>query len=221
MENSESTENTEHTRGAETLEELLRSYVTALSDATRGAIVQELGHADELTATQLARRLGLTANNVYHHMRILLQLGVVSPPRAVPGPTYVEKYYRINPELRRATEDPNWLDRTQTTMTAAERKALVIGMCLMMAHRLQRAARRYEAMDAEAFDQMAYTDQLVMVSINDMGRDRLIARLHALRAMIQREIEGHPQSETHSPETDMVLMAGLPAIWDVDDTHDR
>src|SRR5215472_13102140 len=100
-------------RNSETLEELLRSYIKALSDATRGAIVQELGHVDELTATQLAHRLGLSANNVYHHMRILLQLGVVDPPRAVPGPTYVEKYYRLNPQLRLATEDPNWLDRTQ------------------------------------------------------------------------------------------------------------
>jgi hypothetical protein len=39
-----------------------------------------------------------------------------------------------------------------------------------MAHRLQRAARRYEAMDAEAFDEMAHTQQLLMLSVNDMGR---------------------------------------------------
>lgn len=209
--------NTENTERSETLEALLRNYIKALSDPTRGAIVQELGHADELTATQLARRLGLTANNVYHHMRILLQLGVVNPPRAVPGPTYVEKYYRLNPELLRATEDPNWLDRTQAAMTPAERQALMIGMCLMMAHRLQRAARRYEAMDAEAFDQMAHTQQLVMASINDMGRERLLARLHALRTLLQREHEEHHWSDDHAPETDMVLMACLPAIWDEDE----
>src|SRR5215831_6971850 len=103
-------------KNPESLEELLRNYIKALSEATRGAIVQELGNADELTATQLAHRLSLSANNVYHHMRVLLQLGVVTPPRSVPGPTYVEKYYRLDPELRRATEDPNWLDRTQATM---------------------------------------------------------------------------------------------------------
>ncbi len=215
MENMGTTEDTG------TLEELLRNYIKALSDATRGAIVQELGHADELTATQLARRLGLSANNVYHHMRILLQLGVVDPPRAVPGPTYVEKYYRLNSQLRRATEDPNWLDRTQAAMTPEERKALVIGMCLMMAHRLQRAARRYEAMDAETFDQMAHTQQLLMISVNDMGRERLVARLEALRAMLQREYEEHPWSSKPSLESDMVLMAGLPDIWDEEHRNDK
>jgi DNA-binding transcriptional ArsR family regulator len=204
-------------RNSESLEELLRSYITALSEATRGAIVQELGNADELTATQLAHRLGLSANNVYHHMRVLLQLGVVTPPRAVPGPTYVEKYYRLDPELRRATEDPNWLDRTQATMTPEERKALAIGMCLSMAHRLQRAARRYEAMDAEAFDEMAHTQHLLLISVNDMGRRRLVARLQALRELIQREYKEGVGADD-SPDTDTVLIAGLPNLWGKDDS---
>jgi DNA-binding transcriptional ArsR family regulator len=214
-------ENTRSAENSETLEELLRNYIKALSEATRGAIVQELGHADELTATQLARRLGLSANNVYHHMRILLRLGVVNPPRIVPGPTYVEKYYQLNAELRRATEDPNWLDRTQATMTPDERQALAVGMCLTMAHRLQRAARRYIAMDAESFDQMAHTQQLLMVSVNDMGRARLLVRLDGLRKLLQREYEEHPWSGNSSPENDMVLIAGLPNIWNDDDNRRR
>jgi hypothetical protein len=74
-------------------------------------------------------------------------------------------------------------------MTQDERKALAIGMCLSMAHRLQRAARRYEAMEAEAFDEMAHTQQLLFISVNDMGRRRLVARLKALREVIQREYE--------------------------------
>jgi len=205
-------------KNAESLEELLRNYIKALSEATRGAIVQELGNADELTATQLAHRLGLSANNVYHHMRVLLQLGVVTPPRAVPGPTYVEKYYRLDPELRRATEDPNWLDRAQATMTSEERKALAIGMCLTMAHRLQRAARRYEAMGAEAFDEMAHTQQLLMLSVNDMGRRRLVTRLQALRELLRREYEEDVEAADSSPDTDTVLIAGLPNLWDEDDS---
>jgi DNA-binding transcriptional ArsR family regulator len=204
---------------SQTLEELLRSYIKALSDATRGAIVQELAHAEELTATQLAHRLGLSANNVYHHMRVLLQLGVVNPPRAVPGPTYVEKYYQLNPELRQAAEDPNWLDRTQSTMTPEERQALVIGMCLTMAHRLQLAARRYGSMDAETFDRMAHTEELLMVSVNDVGRNRLVARLRELRALLQREYAEFPPSSDSAPETDMVLIAALPAIWGQQNDH--
>jgi DNA-binding transcriptional ArsR family regulator len=204
-------------KNSASLQELLRNYVKALSEATRGAIVQELGNADELTATQLAHRLGLSANNVYHHMRVLLQLRVVTPPRVVPGPTYVEKYYRLDPELRRATEDPNWLDRAQATMTPGERKELAIGMCLTMAHRLRRAARRYEAMDAEAFDEMAHTQQLLLISVNDMGRRRLVARLQALRELLRREYEEGIAADS-SPDTDTVLIAGLPNLWDEDDS---
>jgi DNA-binding transcriptional ArsR family regulator len=206
-------------QSSETLDELLRNYIKALADATRGAIVQELGHAEELTATQLAHRLGLSANNVYHHMRVLLQLGVVNPPRAVPGPTYVEKYYQLNPELRQATQDPTWLDRTQSTMGPQERQTLIIGMCLTMAHRLQLAARRYAAMEAETFDRMAHTEELLMVSVNDMGRNRLVTRLRALRALLQREYEEFPPSADSSPENDMVLIAALPAVWGEGDDH--
>src|SRR5207248_140852 len=80
----------------------LSQYAEAMADPTRGMILVELDRAGELTATQLARRLDLSPNNVYHHMRVLLQLEVVDPPRAVPGDTYVEKYYHINPEIRAA-----------------------------------------------------------------------------------------------------------------------
>ena len=79
--------------------EFLRGFIRALSDPTRGAILTELEHSGELTATQLARRLGLTANNVYHHMRVLRELKVVGEPRVVPRETYVEKYYQLAPEV--------------------------------------------------------------------------------------------------------------------------
>ena len=93
-------------------------------------------------------------------------------------------------------------------MTPDERKALAVDMCLIMAHRLQRAARRYSAMDAESFDQMAHTQQLLMVSVHDMGRAHLLVRLDGLRKMLQHEYEEHPWSDNSSPENDMVLMAG-------------
>ena len=70
-----------------TVTELLRWYIQAMSDPTRGAIMSELYHAGELTPTQLARRLGLTANNIYHHMRVLRKLELVDPPRVVPRET--------------------------------------------------------------------------------------------------------------------------------------
>jgi hypothetical protein len=55
---------------------------------------------------------------------------VVTAPLAVPEPTYVEKYYRLNPQLRLATQDSNWLDRTQSMMRPRERQALKMTIVL-------------------------------------------------------------------------------------------
>ena len=207
-----------------TVAELLRNYIAAISDPTRGAILMELGHAQELTPTQIARRLGMTANNVYHHMRVLREMGVVDPPRAVPRETYVEKYYRVNADLVAAVNsDPEWLDKMQVSLTAADRKALFTGVCMTMAQLLMRAARRYEAMDDDAFDQLVYQRQLGMASINNMRRDKLERRLATLRDMLAKEqaddragaeASEASASEAPSAERDTVLMAGLPLFWD-------
>ena len=202
-----------------TVEQLLRNYITALSDPTRGAILMELAHVGELTPTQLARRLGMTANNVYHHMRVLRELGVVDPPRAVPRDTYVEKYYRITPEIVAAIDaDPNWLDKTQPAMTIADRKALFRGMLLSMAQLLSRAARRFEAMDDETFERDYFAPQTIMASVNTMDHDKLMRRLTSLRDMLADEWRadaGTPPPTTPSPtNNNLVLMAALPRLWD-------
>jgi DNA-binding transcriptional ArsR family regulator len=198
------------------LAEQLRSYIVAMAEPTRGAILTELELAGELTPTQIARRLGLTANNVYHHMRVLRRLGVVDPPRAVPRETYVEKYYRVTPELQAAVAtDPDWLDRTQATMAPEDRKSLFIGMCLTMAQMLRRAARQYEAMDAEQLDALLVGQQLGMVSINEMGRDQLQRRLKSVRDILHEEYEADRKAGVvkRGPQEDVVLFAGLPFFW--------
>ncbi|NMP23931.1 helix-turn-helix domain-containing protein [Sulfobacillus harzensis] len=60
-----------------------------MSDPTRASLLMEIERAGEMTATKLAERLGLTANNVYHHLRVIKRLGILEEPRIVPGPTYV------------------------------------------------------------------------------------------------------------------------------------
>lgn len=203
-----------------TVAELLRQYIAALSDPTRGAIMVELAHAEELTPTQIARRLGLTANNVYHHMRVLRELGVVDPPRAVPRETYVEKYYRINADLVAAVNsDPEWLDKLQAPMTSADRKALFTGMCMTTAQLLMRAARRYEAMDDDAFDSLVYQRQMGMVSINHLTREQLMRRLASLRAMLAEEHAADAATQQGADAKvpappHMALMVGLPFIWE-------
>jgi DNA-binding transcriptional ArsR family regulator len=195
------------------LEQLLRNTIEAMLDPTRGAILLELERAGEMTATQLARQLDLTANNVYHHMRVLSRLGILEPPCTVPGKTYVEKYYRVKHELSASTRDHGWVDRVQRTLTPEERKALFISMCLSMAQMLRHAARRYERMDAEELDAVVHQEQLGMLSINHVSEERLRHRLAGLRELIAREAELFPDEAQATSYMHVVLMAALPLLW--------
>lgn len=211
-----------------TVKELLRRYIQAMTDPTRGAILGELYYAGELTPTQIARRLGLTANNVYHHMRVLRGLDIVEPPRVVPRETYVEKYYRIAPEtLAVLGTDPEWFDRVQDTLTAEDRKELIVALCLTMAQMLQRAARRYAAMDAHALLDLIHERKLGMLSINLMGRERLEERVRSLREMLLEEHEAglteprQADSDATERPQNVVLMAALPLLWGDDQEHEE
>lgn len=210
-----------------TLADLLKRYIVAMYDPTRGAILMELGQEGELTPTQIARRLGVTANNVYHHMRVLRELEVVDPPRAVPRETYVEKYYRINPELAAAVNsDPDWVDKTQADMSAADRKALFCGMFMTMAQLLMRAARRYQAMDDDDFERRFYDTQDIMASVNTMDHAKLQRRLASLRGMLAEEwsadaderaqdaADAAAAGSVRRADRNLVLMASLPLLWD-------
>ena len=208
------------------LADLLKRYIVAMYDPTRGAILMELGQEGELTPTQIARRLGVTANNVYHHMRVLRELEVVDPPRAVPRETYVEKYYRINPELAAAVNsDPNWVDKTQADMSSADRKALFCGMFMTMAQLLMRAARRYQAMDDDDFERRFYDTQDIMASVNTMDHAKLQRGLAGLRGMLAEEWSADAEERAEDAaaaaagsvrraDRNLVLMASLPLLWD-------
>ena len=196
------------------LADQVRACVTAMEDPTRGLILMELAQADELTPTQIARRLGIPPNNVYHHMRVLRRLDIVEPPRAVPGETYVEKYYRLKPDLRRLLrQDPEWIDRTQEQMSAEERKALAISMCLGQIHLLQQAVRRYQAMDTETFDRVAYRERLGMSSVTRLDRASYQRLLSALRDVVVQEHELLAGKEEQRA-TDAVLVSALPMLWE-------
>lgn len=189
----------------------LRQYAKAVSDPTRGTILLELDRSDELTATQLARRLGLAPNNVYHHMRVLLGLGIVDPPRAVPGDTYVEKYYRINPELRAALHlDPIWYERAQETMSQEDQQAIIVSACLTMSHLLRHAAQEYQQMDPETLNAYVKEQQLLLVSLSRISRAELKGRLDAVRDAMHGQ-DGK-WADAADPRTELLLIAGLPSL---------
>jgi DNA-binding transcriptional ArsR family regulator len=201
-----------------TIGEQLHRYALAVADPTRGMILVELSRVGELTGTQLARRLGLTPNNVYHHMRILLQLGVVEPPRVVPAETYVEKFYHVNPAVQAALRlDPEWYDSAPEMITLEDRQAIVVSMCLTMAHLLRQAARDYQQMDPGDLDRAVRDQQLVTLSINRVSRDELTGRMRAFLASLDET--DRKFAEDLTPKDDLILFAGLPSLVEPDDVE--
>jgi DNA-binding transcriptional ArsR family regulator len=196
----------------------LRQYATAIADPTRGMILIELNRAGELTGTQIAKRLDLTVNNVYHHLRVMRQLGVIDPPRIVPGDTYVEKYYSINPELRAALRlDPEWYTKAQETLSPKDQQAVVVGVLLTMALLLRRTAQDYQEMDPDALDRHL-SDQLAMFSMNQISREQLRFRVGTVRNVLERA--DRQFAEDLSPRTDLMLVAALPALTNGDKPGD-
>lgn len=198
------------------LAQRLSNLVEALGDPTRGGILLQLEHDEERTPTQLARALGVSANNVYHHMRVLRRLEVVGPPRAVPGPTYVEKYYRLHPDLVRATTDPYWLDQVLEGEPPDVRRRVRAAELLLLANLLRRAAAQAEALsDDEVRTQRQ--DALSMVSVARVPRPRYLRRLERMRAIVAAERRDGPEEPGNRRGQDLVMMVGIPALWS-DDT---
>jgi DNA-binding transcriptional ArsR family regulator len=195
--------------GTSLIAQKLRQYATAVGDPTRGMILVELSRRGEMTGTQLAKRLDLTVNNVYHHLRVLRQLEVIGAPRVVPGDTYVEKYYSINPEISAALRlDPEWYSRARGTLSPEDQQAVIVGVCLTMALLLRQAARDYEEMDPATLDQYV-RDQLLMLSTNRISREQLRSRAESVRSLLARAApDDGGAATTHS---DLLLFAALPS----------
>lgn len=69
-----------------------------LADQTRRQTVNLL-KARELTVSQIAEQLNKTPQNIYHHMRKLLDGGLVEVAREAKIENFVERYYRATAEI--------------------------------------------------------------------------------------------------------------------------
>ncbi len=192
----------------EDLEGLLRHYLEALSEVTRADILGELTEAGELTATQVAKRLGLTVGNVYHHFRVLNRLGVLSPPRIVPGPTYVEKYYAIHPDILRAIQRPDWIDATQQGLSIAQGQAFWVAFCAHVGHMLLRASARYAEMTPEAWYEAVLKTQMGMISVRNPLPGHYEHDLARARAIVT----GETQEDEAPRSPHLFIIAALPGI---------
>ncbi len=187
------------------LKTLLRNYLDALSDPTRANLVFELEAAEELTATQLARRLGLSVNNVYHHIRVLNRLGVLAEPRIVPGPTYVEKYYRVLPAITRAL-GPDWYDEASRELSVEERQVRWAAFCAQVGQLMLRAAERYAAMPPEVWERTVLAPKAGMISLRLLSERQYQADLAKLREVV------HQESAPGDEGQQVMIIAGLPEL---------
>ena len=85
-----------------------------LADDTRRRMVHLL-KAKELTVSQLSQELGMTPQNIYHHIRKLLEGGLVEVTREEKIENFSEKYYRATAEIFEVThgEGNEELDETE------------------------------------------------------------------------------------------------------------
>ena len=187
------------------LQSMLRNYLEALSEPTRANLLLELQAAGELTATQLARRLGLSVNNVYHHIRVLNRLGVLAAPRVVPGPTYVEKYYHVLPAISDAT-DAGWYDTASSGLSTAERQARWAAFCATVGQLFLRAAERYAAMSPEDWNRTVLARKSGMISLRLLSARSYEADLATLRDLVNQPSEGDEDSQQ------VMIIAALPDL---------
>ncbi len=184
---------------------LLRNYLDALAEPTRANLLLELEAAGELTATQLARRLGLSVNNVYHHIRVLNRLGVLAKPRIVPGATFVEKYYKVLPAITGAL-DHGWYDETSKELPVAERQMRWSVFCAQVGQLLLRAADRYAAMTPEEWQRTVLSEQSGMISLRLLDQERYLADLAKLREVVNEPSHGVEDSQQ------VMIIAALPEL---------
>src|SRR5215831_4402135 len=95
-----------------------------LADPTRRRIVNLL-KARELTVSQIAEQLDKTPQNIYHHMRKLLDGELVEVAREARVENFVEKYYRATAEVFEVThgegkEDFDEASNRETLLSMSE-----------------------------------------------------------------------------------------------------
>jgi hypothetical protein len=76
-------------------------------------------------------------------------------------------------------------------------------------------SQRYPQMDAQEFESLIHERQLGLLSINDMGQERLKSRMKSLREVLRQEHETGfaEEGEAYRRPQHVVLMAGLPFLW--------
>lgn len=196
-------------------QEEFKGLADTLADPTRGRIYLTLStlHLKGMTATQLAKDLELNVNTIYYHLRLLREVGLVSDPEVVVRDNYIEKYYRLAPQIRAAMRrDPSALDKAMRDLPLEQRQKITVALCSAAAQLFARAARQIEAMPAEKYEDLWCPPALGTISIGHFKREEYQANLEALRQLILSQPEMQKGEEEEDGGPHVIIMGGLPFI---------
>ena len=145
-----------------------------LADDTRRRMVHLL-KAKELTVSQLAQELDKTPQNIYHHIRKLVEGGLVEVTREEKIENFSEKYYRATAEIFEVThgEGDEELDETEAKefLLSMSKARLLNSIDEQTASRAVKLLKRTRA--------ISYSDDLAqkLEKLEDPG---LAIKLHAV-----------------------------------------
>jgi DNA-binding transcriptional ArsR family regulator len=94
-----------------------------LADDTRRRIIYLL-RVKEMTVSQIAGELGLTAQAIYHHIRMLKKCGMVEVSREERSGHFIETYYMASAELFQLTHGEAKSRETEEEIVRAALKGL-------------------------------------------------------------------------------------------------
>jgi len=141
-------------------EGLLDKLMQIFTNSTRAAILYQLTRCKESSATDLAKTLNQKVNNIYYHLRILEDNGIVNPPRSVIKRNYVEKYYSLSERFFASfnVDEHTWR-QSQKKLPIEQRIEIAIAGLNLIASILRWRTEEYKQMSYEQMDKLWSTKE--------------------------------------------------------------
>ncbi len=182
----------------------------ALRYPRRCLIFTEFLLAEELSPSDLAKRLDIELNAAAHHIRSLAKSGLIEVTRRVPYRGGVsQKFYRVVPSLRLSL-----LARSAAAAASApgvkpeERHVLYLGHLLVAANVLSWGHHHYRDFDPAALDSLFRHPRLGAVAFGPLPRSALAELAQLVSDYLDRQWkDGLPRGPQ---QRDFVVFAALP-----------
>jgi predicted transcriptional regulator len=187
----------------------LDKLMQIFANPTRSAILYELTRYEECSATDLAKILNQKVNNIYYHLRILENDGIVNSPRSVVKLNYVEKYYSLSQKfLASVNVDKFTWKQSQKKLPIEQRRDIAITALNLITSILRWRTEEYKQMSKEQMDKL-WSKEEEWVTLSTFTQEQyevLVKRLEKTWLETMKEF-GEIHSKQEKPFT--VIIAAL------------